>query len=154
MMAEPATGSVAATAAIATTSGSMFALGTLMPPGASLNEFVWGCIFAMAGAFAYSFIQAMAQRQEAADAKVPLAERPTIDLVMLGYAICGAPMSCALLIFGIHQFSGSTGFGDTTWFQSAAGFMVAGAAGPKIVIKGVAAIVGLVSSRIGGSKQP
>lgn len=151
-MAEPASGSVAASSAIAITSGGMFSLGALMPPGASLNEFVWGCIFSMGGAFAYSFIQAMAQRQEAADKNVPIDQRPTIDLVMLGYAICGAPMSCALLIFGIHQFHGATGFGDTTWFQSAAGFMVAGAAGPKMVIKAVALIVGLVSSRMGSIK--
>lgn len=149
-MTDPATGPVAANAALAATTGSMFALGQLMPPGASLNEFVWGCLFSVMGAFAYQFIDALAARQKAADANIPVAQRPTIDMVMLGYAMCGAPMSAAFLIFGIHQFNGATGFGDTTWFQSAAGFMVAGAAGPKIVIKSVGSIVGLVNSRIGG----
>lgn len=149
-MTEPASGGVAATSALATTTGSMFALGQLMPPGASLNEFVWGCCFSIMGAFAYQFIEALAARQKAADANIPMDQRPRIDLIMLGYAMCGAPMSAAFLIFGIHQFNGATGFGDTTWFQSAAGFMVAGAAGPKIVIKSVGAIVALIGSRIGG----
>lgn len=117
-----------------------------------MTEFVWGCIFSMAGAFAFQFIAAQVARQMAADANVPAADRPTIDFVMLGYAICGAPMSAAFLIFAIHQFHGGTGFGDTTWFQSAAGFMAAGAAGPKIVIKGVAYIIALASSRMGDKK--
>lgn len=149
-MADPASGTAAATTALAATTGGMFALGTLMPPGASITEFVWGCVFSMIGAFSFQFIAAQVARQLAADANIPPEQRPTIDFTNLGYAICGAPMSAAFLIFAIHQFQGGTGFGDTTWFQSAAGFMAAGAAGPKIVIKGVAYIVAFASSRMGG----
>jgi len=150
MMAEPATGTVAASVAIATTTGGLFALGALMPPGASMMEFGWGCFFSAVGAFAFQFIAAQVQRQTAADANIPIKDRPTIDWQTVGYAILGAPLSAAALIFGIHYFNGTTGFGDATFFQSVAGFMGAGAAGPKIVIKGVAYIVAFASSRIGG----
>lgn len=151
-MADPASGTVAATTAIATTTGSMWALGQFMPPGASLNEFIWGCVFAIFGAFCFQFIAAQVARQLATDAHVPVAQLPRVDIRTVGYAMCGAPLSAAFLIFGIHYFKGATGFGDTTFFQSVAGFMAAGAAGPKIVIKGVAAIVALISSRLGGNK--
>lgn len=150
MMAEPASGTVAATVAVGAATGSMFAIGTFMPPGASLMEFAWGCFFSMCGAFAFQFIAAQVERQNAADAKIPIAERPTIDWQTVGYAILGAPLSASGLIFAIHYFHGSTGFGDTTFFQSIAGFMAAGATGPKIVIKGVAYIVSFASSRMGG----
>lgn len=149
-MTDPASGPTAAAIAVGTTTTSMWTLGQFMPPGASLNEFVWGCIFAMFGAFCYQFIAAQVARQMATDAKVPEAQLPRVDLRTLGYAMCGAPLSAAFLTFGIHYFHGSTGFGDTTFFQSIAGYMAAGAAGPKIVIKAVAAIVGLISSRLGG----
>jgi hypothetical protein len=148
-MTDPASGTVAATAAIATTTGAMFGLGSVMPPGASVNEFLWGCIFSIVGAFAFQFIGAQAQRQQAAEKNIPIADRPKIDVVMLGYSMCGAPMAAACLIFAIHQFHGATGFGDTTWLQSAAGFMVAGAAGPKMVFKIVGALTGLVGSKTG-----
>lgn len=149
-MTDPASGPTAAAVAMGTTTGSMWVLGNFMPPGASLNEFIWGCIFAMFGAFCYQFIAAQVARQIATDANVPEAQLPRVDLRTLGYAMCGAPLSAAFLIFGIHYFHGATGFGDTTFFQSVAGFMAAGAAGPKIVIKAVAAIVAVVSSRFGG----
>lgn len=152
MMAEPATGTAAAVAAIGATSGAMFTLGALMPPGASLGEFVWGCIFGIAGAFSYQFIKAQAQRQSAADKNIPIEQRPRIDLYMLGYSMCGAPMASACLIFAIHQLNGAAGFGDATWLQSAAGFMVAGAAGPEIVSKVVGTFITFVSSRTGGGK--
>jgi hypothetical protein len=149
-MADPASGTVAATTAITTTTTSIFALGQFMPPGASMQEFVWGILFAMFGAFCYQFIAGQVARQIATDAHVPIAQLPRVDRVMVAYAVLGAPLSAAFLIFGIHYFHGATGFGDTTFFQSVAGFMAAGAAGPKIVIKAVAAIVALISSRIGG----
>lgn len=152
-MADPASGTVAATAAIATTTGGMWALGNWMPSGASFNEFVWGCVFAILGAFCFQFIAAQVARQIATDAHVPQDQLPRVDIRMVGYAMCGAPLSAALLIFGIHYFKGATGFGDTTFFQSVGGFMAAGAAGPKIVIKAVAAIVSLISSRLGGKAQ-
>jgi hypothetical protein len=152
-MTDPASGSVAATTAIATTTGTMLGISTVMPPGASINEFVWGCIFSIVGAFAYQFIEAQANRQKAAEQNIPVSERPKIDVVMLGYSMCGAPMAAACLIFAIHQFHGATGFGDTTWLQSAAGFMVAGAAGPKMVFKVVGALTGLMGSKTGGKAQ-
>jgi hypothetical protein len=152
-MAEPASGTVAASTAVATATGGIFAIGTFIPPGASLMEFAWGCFFSMCGAFAFQFIAAQVERQNAADAKVPIAERPTIDWRTVGYSILGAPLSAAALIFGIHYFHGSSGFGDATFFQSIAGFMAAGATGPKIVIKGVAYIVFLASSRMEGKPR-
>jgi hypothetical protein len=152
-MAEPASGTAAAITAITTTTATTFALGQFMPPGASMQEFVWGILFACFGAFCYQFIAGQVARQIATDAHVASADLPRVDRVMVAYAVLGAPLSAAFLIFGIHYFHGATGFGDTTFFQSVAGFMAAGAAGPKIVIKAVAAIVAFVSSRLGG-KSP
>lgn len=153
-MAEPATGTAAAVVAIGATTGGMFTLGALMPPGASVGEFTWGCIFGIAGAFSYQFIKAQAQRQSAADKNIPIDQRPRIDLYMLGYSMCGAPLASACLIFAIHQFKGATGFGDIGWLQSAAGFMVAGAAGPELVSKVVGTLISLFSSiRIGGGQK-
>ena len=149
-MADPATGTVAATVAVATSTGGIFALGHFMPPGASANEFLWGMGFAMFGAFCFQFIAAQVARQIATEAHVPVVDLPRLDRTMLGYAMCGAPLSAAFLIFGIHYFKGATGFGDTTFFQSVAGFMAAGAIGPKIVIKASASIVAFISSRLGG----
>lgn len=149
-MTEPASGTVAATAALGTTTVGIGVLGQYMPPGASMNEFLYGCVFAMFGAFCYQFIAAQVARQVATDQHVPIDQLPRVDIRTVGYAMCGAPLSAAFLIFGIHYFKGATGFGDTTFFQSVAGFMAAGAAGPKIVIKAVAAIVTLVGSRLGG----
>ena len=149
-MSDPASGTAAASTAIATSTGAMLGISVVMPPGASLNEFIWGCIFSIVGAFAYQFISAQAQRQAAADKNIPVGERPKIDVVMLGYSMCGAPMAAACLIFAIHQFQGATGFGSTTWLQSAAGFMVAGAAGPKMVFKVVGALTNLMGSKTGG----
>lgn len=122
-----------------------------MPPGASAYEFGWGCAFGIAGAFTYQFIKAQAMRQAAADKNVPIVDRPKIDVTMLGYSMCGAPLASACLIFVIHQFQGATGFGDTTWLQSAAGFMVAGAAGPEMVAKVVGALLSFIGSKSGGS---
>lgn len=149
-MADPATGSVAATAALVTGGGGVMALGTLLPPGASPWEFVWGIAFAMMGAFCWQYILALAARQIAADKGIPIKERPTVDRTLVVYAVLGAPLSAAFFIVAIHYFKGATGFGDLTWVQSAGGFMVVGPVGPKIVIKAVAAIVALVSSRFGG----
>lgn len=150
-MTDPVAGAAAGTAAIVATTGTMFGLGTIMPAGASFNEFIWGCIFSAAGAFAYQFIGAQAARQKAADANVPISDRPKIDFTMLGYSVCGAPMAAACLIYAIHSMGGATGFGDTTWLQSAAGYMVAGAAGPTIVFKVVGAFTTFVSSiKFGG----
>lgn len=148
-----AVGPAAAIAATVTTAAPMLALGAMMPPGASLNEFAWGCAFAIFGAFAYQFIKAQARRQAAADKDVPVADRPEIDKALVGYAMFGAPLSAACLIFVIHQFHGATGFGDTTWLQSAAGFMVAGAAGPELVLKVVGALVTFIGSKSGGSNK-
>jgi hypothetical protein len=145
-MTDPATGTAAGTTAIAVTTGTMFGLGKIMPAGASFNEFVWGCIFAIAGAFAFEFIKAQAARQKAAEANIPIADRPKIDITMLGYAMCGAPMAAACLIYLVHALGGATGFGDTTWLQSVVGYMVAGAAGPQLVFKVVGALIALAGS--------
>lgn len=152
-MTDPASGTAAGSTAIAITGSTMWSLGKLMPAGASFNEFIWGCIFAIAGAFAFQFIKAQAARQTAADNNVPIADRPRIDVTMLGYAVCGAPMAAACLIYLIHVMGGATGFGDSTWLQSAAGYMVAGAAGPPLVFKIVGAIIAAAGSiKIGGGK--
>lgn len=150
-MTDPVAGPAAAATATVVTAAPMYALGTIMPPGASASEFVWGCIFGMVGAFAYQFIRAQVSRQKAADAGIAIADRPKIDVVMLGYSILGAPLASACLIFAIHQWHGATGFGDATWLQSAAGFMVAGAAGPEVVTKVVGALLNLIGSKTGGA---
>ena len=96
-MPDPASGTAAATGAVAMTTGTMLGISQIMPAGASFYEFLWGCIFAIAGAFAYQFICAQSARQKAADANVPINERPKIDMTMVGYAMFGAPMSAACI---------------------------------------------------------
>lgn len=151
-MPDPASGTAAATGAVAMTTGTMLGLSHVMPAGASFYEFLWGCLFAILGACAYQFIRAQDARQRAADQGVAIPDRPRIDIVMLGYSACGAPMAAACLIYVIHKAGGATGFGDTTWLQSAAGYMVAGAAGPPIVFKVVGAFTALMSSSKSGEK--
>jgi len=150
-MADPATGTAAASAAIATSTGTMLGLSFVMPADASFYEFVWGCAFAMLGAFCFQFIRAQDARQKAADQGVPIENRPKIDTVMLGYSMCGAPMAAACLIYIIHKAGGATGFGDGTWLLSVVGYMIAGAAGPPLVLKVVGYVTGLLSSKIGGA---
>jgi hypothetical protein len=149
-LADPVSGGAAATGALLLSTGTMAVAGQIMPPGASLNEFIWGCLFAIIGAFSYQFVEAQALRQAAADRGIAAADRPKIDMVMVGYSMFGAPMAAACLIYIIHQFWGGTGFGAANWLQSAAGFMVAGAAGPKLVFKVVGAFLAFASSKTGG----
>lgn len=125
-----------------------------MPAGTSPSEFLWGIGFAMLGSACYEFIKAQVLRQASADKGVEIGLRPRIDLALVGYAMLGAPLSAALLILIIHEAHGATGFGDPTWFQSAAGFMFVGPAGPKIVIKAVGYFVATIGSRFGGKAAP
>lgn len=151
-MADPATGTVAAAVAVGGTAGGLFTLGTV-GPSISWQEFVIGIICAMAGAFCFQFIAGQVARQQAIDAHVANADLPQVDRVTLSYAVLGAPLSAAFLIAGIHYLKGITGFGDPTFLQSVAGFMAAGAVGPKIVIKSVASITSFISSKMGGTPK-
>lgn len=150
-MIEPATGTGAASTAITITGGTLLTLGSTMPGGASFYEFMWGCFFAMLGACSFQFIRAQDARQKAADKGVPVEQRPRIDIVMVGYAMLGAIISAACMIYAVHQFGGATGFGDATWLQSVAGYMVAGAAGPPLVLKMVGYFTNLMGSKAGGN---
>ena len=145
-MPDPASGSAAGAAALTVTSGSLFGLGALMPPGASFNEFIWGCVFSAVGAAAYQFICAQAARQQAADKGVPVNERPKIYTVMLGYSIFGSMLAAACTTYIVHKLGGSTGFGDTNFAQSSGVYMVGGAAGPKLVFKVVGGFTALIGS--------
>jgi len=119
------TGVVAATAAVATSAGGVALLSTLS--SIPLEEFLPGTLFSCIGAIGWQFIRAQADRETAAKNGVALKDRPTIDLVTLGYSLFGAPLVAGALIALIHSFGG------TANFLSLGGFMIAGAAGPTLV---------------------
>lgn len=132
----------------------MYALGQLMPQGATIYEFLWGIFFAVCGSCCYQFIEAAAARKAAEQAHVPIKDRPEIDMVLVAYSMCGAPLSAIILISVVHASHGTMGFGELGYAKSAFGFSVAGPVGPKIVIKLVGYISGLISSRLGGNAKP
>lgn len=141
-MTDPATGSIAATAAVVTSAGGVAILSTIN--AIPLGEYVPGTIFAIIGAIGWQFIAAQVAREAAAKNGTPLSQRPTIDLVTVGYAIFGAPLASGALIALIHLFGG------TANFLSLGGFMLAGAAAPTIVSRAVGLFVGLLPKQSSG----
>ena len=142
-MADPATGSVAATAAVITSASGMAILSTLNT--IPLQEYVPGTIFAIIGSIGWQFIAAQVAREKAAQDGTPADKRPVIDLVTVGYAIFGAPLASGALIAIIHMFGG------TANFLSLGGFMLAGAAAPTIVSRAVGLFVSaLPKAPLGG----
>lgn len=145
-MADPATGSLAATTAAVTSAGGMAILSTMN--SIPLNEYVPGTIFAIIGAIGWQFIAAQVAREKAAQNGVPAKDRPTIDLVTLGYSLFGAPLASGALIAIIHLFGG------TANFLSLGGFMLAGAAAPTVVNRAVGMFVSMIPSKPPGGGQP
>ena len=145
-MADPATGSVAATAAVITSASGMAILSTLNT--IPLGEYVPGTIFAIIGAIGWQFIAAQVAREKSAQNGTALKDRPTIDFVTLGYSIFGAPLASGALIALIHMFGG------TANFLSLGGFMLAGAAAPTVVSRAVGIFVGLLPKQPPGGPTP
>lgn len=139
-MTEPATGALAATAALTATAGGVALLNTLntIPMG----EYIPGTIFAMIGAVAWKFIAAQTERERAAQNGTPRNQLPTIDLVGVGYALFGAPLASGAVIAIVHMFGG------TANFLSVPGFLFAGAAAPTLVTR----VVGMFINMIPGNK--
>ena len=140
-MADPATGSLAATAAVVTSAGGVALLSTFN--SIPLGEYVPGTVFAILGAVGWQFIAAQVAREKSAQNGVAVKDRPTIDFVTLGYAIFGAPLASGALIALIHMFGG------TANFLSLGGFMLAGAAAPTIVTRAVGLFVGMLPNKTG-----
>lgn len=142
-MAEPATGSLAASAALATSAGGMALLSTLnsIPVG----EYIPGTVFAVIGAVAWQFISAQVARETAAKNGVPMEKRPTIDVVTLGYSLFGAPLASGAVIALVHLFGG------TANLLSLPGFLLAGAAGPTLVTRIVSMFIALIPNKTGGT---
>lgn len=141
-MADPATGGVAATAAAVTSAGGMAILSTFN--AIPLVEYIPGTGFAIIGAIGWQFIAAQVAREKSAQSGTPLKDRPTIDIVTLGYSIFGAPLASGALIAIIHMFGG------TANFLSLGGFMLAGAAAPTIVTRAVGLFVSALPKAPGG----
>jgi hypothetical protein len=140
-VADPATGSLAATAAVVTSAGGVALLSTFN--SIPLGEYVPGTVFAILGAVGWQFIAAQVAREKSAQNGVAVKDRPTIDFVTLGYAIFGAPLASGALIALIHMFGG------TANFLSLGGFMLAGAAAPTIVTRAVGLFVGMLPNKTG-----
>lgn len=128
-MGEPTTsGSAAAAGAVAASTSGTAAVVSFLPPGASLDEFGWCCLFAIFGAFCYQFVEAMMARQKAAEAGTPIDQRPRIDSLTLAYAMCGAPFAAGMLVYIVH-FAGGNAGGPL----AVPSFMAAGAFSPLVV---------------------
>lgn len=138
-MADPATGGIAATAAAVTSAGGIAILSTVHD--IPLNEYVPGTVFAIIGAVGWQFIRAQDAREKSAQNGTAFKDRPTIDLVTVGYAIFGAPLASGALIALIHLFGG------TATLLSLGGFMLAGAAGPSIVQRAISMFVAILPNK-------
>lgn len=138
-MADPATGGLAATAAVVASASGIAVLSTFNT--IPLAEYVPGTIFAMIGAIGYQFIKAQTAREKAEQSGLALKDRPTIDFVTVGYALFGAPLASGALIAIIHLFGG------TANLLSLGGFMLAGAAGPTLVQKAVVMFVNILPNK-------
>lgn len=140
-MTEPATGTLAATAALTASAGGVAIINTLntIPMG----EYVPGTIFAMLGALSWKFIAAQSAREKAAQAGTPRDKLPTVDLVAVGYALFGAPLASGAVIAIVHMFGGSANF------LSVPGFLFAGATAPALVTR----VVGMFMNMIPGNKE-
>lgn len=123
----PASATIVATSAVWGGASGLALVNHLMPPGATLGQFLVDAGISIFGAYCYQFIYTQFLRQVSADKGVPMEQRPKLDRVTLGYAMCGAPMATAALIYFIHALGGSGGL------DSIPGFMAAGALGPQLV---------------------
>lgn len=141
-MTEPASGSVAATAALTASAGGVALLSTLNT--IPLAEYVSGTVFAMIGAFAWKFIAAQSAREKAAASGTPKDKLPTVDFVTVGYALVGAPLASGAVIAMVHIFGG-----QANWL-SVPGFLFAGAAGPTLVTR----MVNMFMNMAPGGKPP
>lgn len=103
-------------------------------PEFPLNEYLIGTAFCVIGAVAWQFLTAQMAREQAAQRGIAQADRPGLDWVTLGYAIFGAPLASAWLLYVVKLLGGGSGM------LSIGGFMLAGAAGPVVVTKAVAAM--------------
>ena len=141
-MADPATGSAAATAAVVASASGVALISAVH--NIPLAEYVPGTVFAMIGAVGWQFIAAQVAREKSAEKGTPTKDRPTIDLVTVGYSLFGAPLASGAFIAIIHVFGG------TANLLSLGGFMLAGAAGPTIVQRAIGFFLSAVPSKTGG----
>jgi hypothetical protein len=147
-VAGPATGTATAVVSAATVwtgAGGWALVNSLLPPGANGGEFLVDCAISVFGAFCYQFLYTQYQRQTAAEKGVPVDQRPKIDGITLGCAMCGAPMGTAAWSYFI------TVHGGITDGYSLPGFMAAGAIAPWLVKLFLAAIQKVVGLLPGGA---
>lgn len=107
-------------------------------------EYLVGTLAAMIGSAGWQFILAGEARQKAADTGTAHDKLPTIDLVMVGYGLFSAPLAAGAIVAIVHALGGSTNF------LSGGVFMVGGAAGPMLVRRTVALLLGMLP-KPGGS---
>lgn len=134
-MATPETTAAAGVAGLVAASAGT----NVLLPDFPLVEYLIGTAFCIAGAVAWQFLTAQMAREQAAQRGVPTGERPGVDWVTLGYAIFGAPLASAWLLYVVKLLGGGSGL------LSIGGFMLAGAAGPVVVTKAVAAMGALAN---------
>lgn len=139
-MTEPATGSVAASIAVATSAGGVGVLSALN--SIPTAEFIPGTILAMLGAFSWKFISAGVAREKAAANGTPKNQYPTIDWTGVGYSMLGAPLAAGAVIAMVHIFKG-----QADWI-SLPGFIFAGPLAPVLVTR----IVSMMTNLIPGGK--
>lgn len=116
-------------------------------PVASVQEMLSATILSMLGAFAWQFINAKKDREQAVSRGAKGADVPRIDYTTLGYAMLGAPLSSGLLIWVIHAMGGIA-----SSYLSWGLFMGAGAVGPQFVPMALSLLMRFLSGLTGGSK--
>lgn len=136
-------GNTAATLATGISAGGISFLSRFNIP---TDEFLVGLVCAAIGAVAWQFLVAQSAREDAAAKGIAAKDRPTVDLVTVGYALFGAPLVAGALIVLIHSFGG------TANFLSFGGFMVAGAGGPRLVRPIVALLLSVIPKPKGGDQ--
>jgi hypothetical protein len=135
-MTGPGSATAAAVSATATLGGAggWAFFNSMLPPGSNGGEFFVDCGISIFGAFCYQFLYTQYQRQTAAEKGVPVDQRPKLDGITLGCAMCGAPMGTAALNYFIAVHGGVA---DA---YSLPGYMAAGAIAPWLVKLFLAAI--------------
>lgn len=144
-MTGPATGS--ATIAVVTNVGLLWLADLFGVPVASVQEMLMATVLSMAGAFAWQFISAKKDREQAVSKGAKGTDIPRIDFTTLGYAMLGAPLSSGLLIWLIHAMGGIS-----TSYLSWGLFMGAGAVGPQFVPMALSFLMRFLSGLTGGNK--
>lgn len=139
--------STSATLVVVANSGLLWLADFFGVPIAPIQEIVWGGALSIFGAFAWQFLSAKKDREEAIAKGKTGVDVPRIDLRILGYAMISAPLASGLLIWLIHSAGGVV-----TSYSSIGLFMGVGAVAPQFVPMALSPLMRFLSGLTGGNK--